>query len=192
VLRARGFLPLERAKRISYWYTTRSAVPTDAALRSYRALERETWRLFDRIHQGLGVLVRYLEGDHEPYGSAAEMCATLRGSRSMTLLRDEPHPVLGGIVHQLRVVHDVFGHAALGLGFDLQSEYGTWLQCRTLFSEQARGAAFCELVGAVTAYVLAGVKPALRAALPPAALTRDSAGHRDGRAEPARARSSVA
>ena len=51
---------------------------------------------------------------------------------------DEPHPLLGGeeggVVDQLRVVHDVFGHAALGVGFDLQSEFATWLQCRTLFS----------------------------------------------------------
>jgi len=65
------------------------------------------------------------------------------------------------------VVHDVFGHAALGLGFDLQAEFGTWLQCRTLFSPAARPAAFCELVGAVTAYIVTGEKPGLRATLPP-------------------------
>jgi hypothetical protein len=67
-------------------------------------------------------------------------------------------------------VHDVLGHAALGLGFDVQSEFATWLQCRTLFSPEARGAAFCELVGAVTAYVTIGEKPGLRADLPPAEL----------------------
>ncbi len=77
---------------------------------------------------------------------------------------------LGVRVDHARVVHDVFGHAALGLGFDVQAEYGTWLQCRTLFSAQARPAAFCELVGAVTAYVMTGEKPALRADLPPVEL----------------------
>ena len=91
-----------------------------------------------------------------------------------TIACDEPHPLLGGeeggVVDQLRVVHDVFGHAALGVGFDLQSEFATWLQCRTLFSAEARPAAFCELVGAVTAYVMTGEKPALRADLPPAEL----------------------
>ena len=71
---------------------------------------------------------------------------------------------------ELRVVHDVFGHAALGLGFDLQSEFATWLQCRTLFSAEARPAAFCELVGAVTAYITTGEKPGLQAKLPPAEL----------------------
>jgi hypothetical protein len=75
------------------------------------------------------------------------------------------------------------------VGFDVQAEYATWLQCRTLFSPAARPAAFCELVGAVTAYITTGVKPALRADLPPASLvprprtgdrTRDPNG-RDGR-----------
>ena len=88
--------------------------------------------------------------------------------------RDEPHPLLGGeeggVVDQLRVVHDVFGHAALGVGFDLQSEFATWLQCRTLFSDDARRAAFCELVGAVTTYIMTGEKPALHADLPPTEL----------------------
>ena len=71
---------------------------------------------------------------------------------------------------QVRIVHDVFGHAALGVGFDLQSEFAAWLQCRTLYSAEARPAAFCELVGAVTAYVVTGEKPVLRADVPPAEL----------------------
>jgi hypothetical protein len=58
----------------------------------------------------------------------------------------------------------------LGVGFDLQSEFATWLQCRTLLSREARPAAFCELVGAVTAYVMTGSKPGLRAKLPPSEL----------------------
>jgi hypothetical protein len=91
-----------------------------------------------------------------------------------TIASEAPHPLLGGqeggLVDQLRVVHDVFGHAALGVGFDLQSEFATWLQCRTLFSRDARGAAFCELVGATTTYIVTGEKPGLRADLPPAEL----------------------
>ena len=91
-----------------------------------------------------------------------------------TIAIEAPHPLLGGqeggVGDQLRVVHDVFGHAALGVGFDLRSEFATWLQCRTLFSHDARGAAFCELVGATTTYIVTGVKPGLRADLPPAQL----------------------
>jgi hypothetical protein len=75
-----------------------------------------------------------------------------------------------GVVDQLRVVHDVFGHAALGVGFGLQAEFATWLQCRALFSDAARPAAFCELVGAVSTYVMTGERPGLRADLPPTEL----------------------
>jgi hypothetical protein len=179
VLRTTGFLRPELAERVTDWFTGKPTAPADAVRRSYRALERDTARLFEIIcrapsRSGLGVRVRYVRDERDPYDDAAELCADLREQGSMrltTIARDEPHPLLGGeeggVVDQLRVVHDVFGHAALGVGFDVQSEFGTWLQCRTLFSEQARGAAFCELVGAVTAYVTSGDKPGLRADLPP-------------------------
>jgi hypothetical protein len=173
LLRTTGFLEPDAAERVADWFTGAPEEPSDAVRRAYRALERDTTRLFNVIRDGLGVRVGYVHADDDPYTDAAELCAELRGSRSMmlrTIACDAPHPLLdseeGGVVDQLRVLHDVFGHAALGLGFDLQAEFGTWLQCRTLFSREALPAAFCELVGAVTAYVMTGVKPGLRAALP--------------------------
>jgi hypothetical protein len=170
VLRTTGFLTPERAERVAGWFTAPDAPLTHAVRGASDALAREAARLSEVARQCLGVQVSHSDGD--PYASAAELCAELREHGSMTLERDEPHPLLGGAFDQLRVVHDVFGHAALGVGFDLQSEYATWLQCRTLFSPAARPAAFCELVGAVTAYVMTGEKPGLRAKLPPAALLR--------------------
>lgn len=196
VLRARGRLTPEAAERIAAWYTAGPrTLPREEVHAAYRALERETAWLF-AVVRGLGVHVRYVHAEHDPYDNAAQLCAQLRDERTMLLrtIASEatPHPLLGGAqggpVDQLRVVHDVFGHAALGLGFDVQAEYATWLQCRTLFSEQARPAAFCELVGAVTAYVTSGEKPALRADLPPDAVcthprrgTGDPTRHRHGR-----------
>jgi hypothetical protein len=175
VLRTTGFLLGETAERVTDWYLEAPEPPSEAVLRAYAALERDTARLFGIIRRELGVRVGYLHMDGDPYGSAAELCADLRERRSMFLTtiacEDAPHPLLGGleggVVDQLRVVHDVFGHAALGLGFDLQSEFSTWLQCRTLFSPAARPAAFTELVGAVTAYISTGEKPPLVAKLPP-------------------------
>ncbi len=182
VLRTTGFLRPELADRVTDWFTGSPTAPADAVRRSYRTLERETARLFEIVCGapslgGLGVRVRHVRTESDPYGDAAELAADLREHRSMmlrTIACDEPHPLLGGeeggVVDQLRVVHDVFGHAALGVGFDLQSEFATWLQCRTLFSHDARRAAFCELVGAVTTYITTGEKPALRADLPPTEL----------------------
>jgi hypothetical protein len=179
VLRTTDLLAPDVAQEIADWFVSGPEAPIHAVPAAYRALERETAELYSVIRR-LGIRVELVYADDEPYRDAAELCADLRRRGSMTLRTiacDPPHPLLGGepggVVDQLRVVHDVFGHAALGLGFDLQSEYATWLQCRTLFSPRARGAAFCELVGAVTAYVMTGVKPALRADLPPAELYTD-------------------
>ena len=169
VLRTAGFLRPELAESVTEWFLD-DAAPSGPVRRSYEALARETAHLFAIARRDLGVRVRYVDGDSEPYDSAAELCAELRRLGSMTLACDARHPLLGKAFDRLRVVHDVFGHAALGLGFDLQSEYATWLQCRTLFSPAARPAAFCELVGAVTAYITTGERPALRADLPPTEL----------------------
>jgi hypothetical protein len=180
VLRTTGFLRPEAVQRVADWFTGRPAAPAGAVRRSYHALERETARLFAIISRaascgGLGVCVNHVRDEGDPYHDAAELCAELRDHGSMTLTTiasEAPHPIFGGqeggVVDRLRVVHDVFGHAALGVGFDLQSEFATWLQCRTLFSPESRGAAFCELVGATTTYILTGERPGLRADLPPA------------------------
>jgi len=184
VLRTTGFLQPELAERITDWFTGKPTAPAAAVRSSYRALEHETGRLFETVLRpaalgGLGVSVRPgVSG--MPYYGAAELCAELRERRTLTLTTfgmttpDQPHPLLGGAIggvpDQLRVVHDVYGHAALGVGFDLQSEFATWLQCRTLFSRGARRAAFCELIGAVTTYVMTGERPPLHADLPPAEL----------------------
>jgi hypothetical protein len=181
-LRTSGFLRADVAELVANWSLDPPTASQDLVRLSYRAFERETARLYGiacgaRSSGGLDIRVRYVRRSEDPYGDAGELCAELRTRRPMSLATaacEEPHPVLGGeeggAVHQLRVVHDVFGHAALGLGFDVQSEFTTWLQRRALFSAEARGAAFCELVGAVTAYIVTGVKPGLRADIPPKAL----------------------
>jgi hypothetical protein len=170
VLRTTGLMLPELAEQLTRWFMGAPTASADAVRRSYRVLEGETSQLFELVRRRLGVRVAYLRTPSDPYESAAELCAELRERATMTLACDERHPLLGDRFDQLRVVHDVFGHAALGVGFDLQSEFATWLQCRTLFSAAARPAAFCELVGAVTAYITTGEKPGLHTDLPPAEL----------------------
>jgi hypothetical protein len=175
-LRRRGRLPADAVGWITQWYAGSGFADERRTRRAYDALATDTDRLYEAVTGGLSVTVALVDGD-EPYACAAELCADLRDNR-YTALRTaatgEPHPCLdcspGGTLDRLRVVHDVFGHAALGLGFDLQSEFAAWLQCRRLFRPQALPAAFTELVGAVTAYVASGARPPLRADLPPAEL----------------------
>jgi hypothetical protein len=178
-LRTRGFLTSEIADRVIDWFTGVPRAPQQAVHRSYDRLKHETTRLFRIVcgpvsSSGLGVQMRLVQSEDAPYRDAAELCAELRQHQTTsvaTIAGRDPHPLLGGVAggafDQLLVVHDVLGHAALGVGFDLQSEFSTWLQCRTLFSPEAQGAAFCELVGAVTTFVGTGEKPPLRADLPP-------------------------
>jgi hypothetical protein len=178
-LRAAGFLPRARAERIAEWYTGPPVADARKVEVAYEALADEAAALAravtaPRAEGGLGVRVTLVTTTDEPYADAAELCGDLRQRGTMVLRAasaDDPHPVLSdATVDRLRTVHDVLGHAALGLGFDLQSEYAAWLYFRHLFSRRARPAAFCELVGAVTAYVLTGTKPVLPADLPPAGL----------------------
>ena len=154
------------------WFTGMPTAPADAVRRSYRVLERETAQLFELARRGLGVRVAYIGSESDPYDSAAELCAELRErAMTLTLARDERHPLLGGgggVSTSSASSTTSSATPRSGVGFDLQSEFATWLQCRTLFSPAARPAAFCELVGAVTAYITTGEKPGLRADLPPA------------------------
>jgi hypothetical protein len=176
LLRSAGSLPLERARRIADWYAGPAVAIARRVELAYEALADEVATLAHavtapRAEGGLGVRVTLVRTPEEPYANAAALCGELRRRGTMSLRAaavDRRHPVLRDeTVDQLRTVHDVLGHAALGLGFDLQSEYAAWLYCCPLFSRTARPAAFCELVGAVASYVLTGSKPVLRADLPP-------------------------
>jgi hypothetical protein len=184
LLRRSGFLPPALAEQITDWYTGQPSASDVDARTTYAALQRETEQLFSHICAprsagGLGVRTRRGGGDR-PYRGAGDLCAELRehGSMAMTtfgmVAPGERHPLIGcgegGLLEQLLVVHDVLGHAALGVGFDLQSEFATWLQRQVVFSPVARRAAFCELVGRVTTYILSGERPGLRADLPPLSL----------------------
>jgi hypothetical protein len=178
-LRSGCFLPEARAERITQWYAGPPVADARDVALAYGALTNEVAALAravtgPQVDGGLGIRVALVQRPGEPYAGAAELCRDVRDRRTLRLRAasvDPPHPLLcNATVDQLHTVHDVLGHAALGLGFDLQSEYAAWLYCRPLFSAAARAAAFCELAGAVTSYVLTGRKPVLRADLPPSEL----------------------
>lgn len=116
---------------------------------AYARLVDETDRLFRRLT--VDIVFTMLE---HPYGSADELIRSVRYDRvlevtSVAWERDRPHPVMGckvgGAYDRFRAVHDVLGHAYLGVGFDRDGEYATWQFQEQFHSPLARRALATEL-----------------------------------------------
>ena len=64
---------------------------------------------------------------------------------------DRRHPLMdsavGGAYDRFRAVHDILGHARLGVGFDRHGEFTAWLHQERFHSPLARGALATELHG---------------------------------------------
>jgi hypothetical protein len=74
-----------------------------------------------------------------PYVDAHELISSVRHDRLLEVTTvaatpDRHHPVmgggLGGAYDRFRGVHDVLGHARVGLGFDRDSEFAVWRSTR--------------------------------------------------------------
>jgi len=116
---------------------------------AYSRLVEETDRLFGL----LPVEVVFTMSEH-PYESADELIRSVRHERALEVTsvaweRDRPHPLMGcevgGAYDRFRAVHDVLGHAHLGVGFDRDGEYATWRFQERFHSPLARRALATEL-----------------------------------------------
>lgn len=102
---------------------------------AYAVFRRETIRqyayLVGRVEfGGLGVAVRVMDSD--PYPDAIAMIDDLTHRELKvfaTAATDNPHPYLSDAENDMfRAVHDAFGHAAIGRGFDGHGEESAWLK----------------------------------------------------------------
>jgi hypothetical protein len=91
-----------------------------------------------------------------PYGDAAELIQSVRRDRLLEVAtvavdRGRHHPLMGsergGAYDRFRAVHDVLGHAHLGLGFDRDAEFSAWRWQERLHGPLARRALATELHG---------------------------------------------
>lgn len=126
----------------------------ERAFAAYAALCRETVRqyhfLVGRVEfGGLGVTVRVV--DEDPYPDADSMVDDVRQRRLRvwaSAATGNPHPYLSdGENDMFRAVHDVFGHAASGRGFDPHGEEAAWLKHSMMYSPLARRALATETRG---------------------------------------------
>ncbi|MDI1461089.1 hypothetical protein QEZ54_08945 [Catellatospora sp. KI3] len=132
------------------------AAPTHqpGARSAYAAFCAETVRQFHFLvgrpaNGGLGVAVRIVDAD--PYPDLESMVADLRERRLKVFASaacGNPHPYLSDTENDMfRAVHDAFGHAASGRGFDADGEEAAWRKHCTMYSELARRAMTTETRG---------------------------------------------
>lgn len=129
-------------------------VQGERAFAAYAAFCRETVRqyhfLIGRVEfGGLGVVVRVV--DEDPYPDVGSMVDDVRQRRLKvwaSAATGNPHPYLSdGENDMFRAVHDAFGHAASGRGFDRHGEEAAWLKHCLMYSPLARRALTTETRG---------------------------------------------
>jgi hypothetical protein len=148
----------------------------ERAYAAYAAFCRETVQQYHQLvgrveFGGLGVTVRIV--DNDPYPDAASMLADVR-QRQLSVFSSaasaNPHPYLSdGENDMFRAVHDAFGHAASGRGFDAHGEEAAWVKHASMYSSLARRALTTETRGQSCVQVLrlAGRFPEQKAILLP-------------------------
>lgn len=143
-----------------------------AALASYEALRTEVGQQYDYLTNELGVNVEFVA--HDPYPDAKSMVADVRDNNRLQVLQTSttgPHPFLTDEENdQFRAVHDAFGHAAIGRGFDRNGEEAAYQSHRQMFSDAAIKALATETRGQNSALVYGGTgtfPPQKVALLPP-------------------------
>ncbi|GAA1873485.1 hypothetical protein [Asanoa iriomotensis] len=126
----------------------------ERAYPAYAAFCRETLAqyhfLVGRVEfGGLGVDVRVV--DEDPYADAESMIEDARRSRLKvwaSTATGNPHPYLSDNENDMfRAVHDVFGHAAIGRGFDRHGEEAAWMKHSRMYSPLAGRALATETRG---------------------------------------------
>jgi hypothetical protein len=147
------------------------------ALRVYQVFRDETMHQFEFLtaptgRGGLGVQVEVQPTD--PYPDAVAMTADLRENHRLkvyaTASSGNEHPVLTADENDaFRAVHDAFGHAAIGRGFDYDGEEAAWLSHCRMYSTVAWRALTTETRGQNCAMLFAcdGAFPKQKAVLLP-------------------------
>jgi hypothetical protein len=125
---------------------------------AYLRLERESDALFARLTEPNrpGRVEIAFTDEISPYRDAVELIRSVRDEHRLEVTtaardHDRRHPLLGcergGAYDRFRAVHDVLGHAGLGVGFDRHGEHATWRFQERFHSPLARRALATELHG---------------------------------------------
>lgn len=133
-----------------------------AAEPAFEAMRQETGRQFEfmtgsRSRGGLGIDVGVVGED--PYGGPQDMVADLREGRMKVLSSQQTggHPFFDTDENDMfRAVHDAFGHAGAGRGFDRHGEEAAWLSHSSMYTPAARPAMTSETRGQNSSFIFTG------------------------------------
>jgi signal transduction histidine kinase len=110
-----------------------------AAEPAYDALSGEVGEQFDFLTNDLGIKVEFM--DRDPYENVQQLRDDIENGHLGVLRTDATppgHPYLSNEVNdQFRAVHDAFGHAAIGRGFDRNGEEAAYQSHAEMFSAAA-------------------------------------------------------
>jgi hypothetical protein len=131
----------------------------EQAVPNFKKFGHETERQFDFLTRpkrrgGMGVDVTVTEED--PYTGPRGMLEDLKTGRISVLSSRSTggHPLLTTEQNDMfRAVHDVFGHAATGRGFDRHGEEAAWMSHRSMYTPEAVPAMTTETRGQNSTYV---------------------------------------
>jgi hypothetical protein len=159
------------------------ALPTDdpAAHPAYKQMAKEVEHQYKHLTGKMGVKVDTVH--HDPYPTAQHMRDDVVKNKHLSVLAtDAPgsssHPYFSNEQNNhFRAVHDVFGHAATGRGFDRHGEEAAWHSHASMFSPLARRAMTTETRGQNSAMTQSRGKkfPPQKVGLLPESMSRTAA-----------------
>lgn len=151
-----------------------------AAVPNFNAMRHEVGRQFDFLtgsqrRGGLGVNVSVTK--HDPYPNAEAMANDIHQNRQLKVMSTATtgsHPFFSNDENdQFRAVHDAFGHARTGRGFDSHGEEAAYQAHAGMFTPRARLALASETRGQNSSMIQAGgVFPPQKIATMPEQSTR--------------------
>lgn len=142
---------------------------SEEAREAYEALTEEITEQFKMLTDDLGVQVEFV--DEDPYTDPLEMMDDLQNNKRLKVLKTSstgPHPYWTNEQNDMfRAVHDAFGHAATGRGFDRHGEEAAYQAHSSMVSELARRALLTETRGQNVVVITTGDFPPQKMALLP-------------------------
>lgn len=149
-----------------------------AAHEAYAALTQEVDQQYKDLTGRLGVKVDFVASD--PYKNVEELRKDLEDNRHIAVLKTDTtlgssgaHPYFTNEQNdKFRAVHDAFGHAATGRGFDRNGEEAAYQAHRSMFSDLAGKALATETRSQNSYLITNGEFPEQKVALMPDALIK--------------------